>query len=215
MANIYWRNPARKTTVINEAISITSDTLRDLCSSRVTQMADDTHDDEILLSVLQQSRAVECKPKTEETSARAARWTVTGFCGKSKIATSFGHLPIEALRRNDPVRTSDGRYLKVSWLKKIGLDSEFLDIHPEAQPIRIPRNSLGKSMPSADLLLSPAQPVQILKATGISTFKAESLSGCGGILHQPHSQVTYYAFGCETPCAVHVDGLWCELQAEF
>ena len=70
-------------------------------------------------------------------------------------------------------------------------------------------------MPSADLLLSPAQPVQILKATGVSTFKAEALSGCSGILHQPHSQVTYYTFGCETPCAVHVDGLWCKLEAQF
>jgi len=169
----------------------------------------------MLQRVSDQSRLAASNPKKENSRTFQEAWMIPGLSGKSKIATSFGHLPIEALRRNDPVKTSDGQYLKVTWLKKIGLDSSFLAEHPEAQPMSIPKNCFGPSMPSSDLLLSPGQAIQILRPAGFDTYKAASLSGQSMISPRPHSQITYYVFGCEKPCAVHVDGLWCCLDAKF
>ncbi len=178
-------------------------------------MRPDESELEMLRRVSEKSRCAVSQPKKESSQTSQEAWMLPGLCGKSKIATSFGHLPIEALRRNDPVKTSDGQYMKVAWLKKIGLDSSFLAEHPEAQPIGIPKNCFGPSKPSSDLLMSPGQAIQILRPDGISTYKAGSLSQHAGVSHKPHSQITYYVFGCEKSCAVQVDGLWCFLEAEF
>ena len=80
-------------------------------------------------------------PRTSQKEP--AKWTLPGFGGKSRVLTSFGHLPIEALRRNDPLKTSSGSYTKVTWIDSIGLDAEFLSSHSQAQPIYIPAGSFG------------------------------------------------------------------------
>ena len=141
-------------------------------------------------------------------------WTLPGFFGKSRVVTSFGKLPIEALRRRDPVKTITGAYLEVQWVDKVQLDEDFLEHHPEAHPIFIPQNALGAAQPELNLLVSPAQKLKEPGRVGDNTLKpASSLVNRTKATRLPHAGFTYYVFHCGQPAVVNVDGLWFETKA--
>jgi hypothetical protein len=171
-------------------------------------------DEQILLNVLAQSYSEPGTSKLPKAQARPELWKLPGFSGKSRVLTSFGHLPIEALRRNDPIRTSVGSYVKVTWIDKIGLDAEFLATNSQAQPVFIPAGSIGGSKPATDMLISPGQVVQTAcsQLGRWSSRTAGSLVGVGSISRKPQNGFTYYLFGCDTACSVCVDGIWCEVE---
>lgn len=147
-------------------------------------------------------------PKSEP----AVGWHLQGFCAQSKVLTSFGALPIEALRRNDPLKTHDGRFLKVTWVDKYMFDHDFLDAHPEAQPVRIPMGAIGPRLPHCDMLVSPAQLVQTSAHHGRPSFRpAVEALGARSISRKPVSCMTYFLFACQEDCAVNIDGIWCQI----
>lgn len=187
----------------------------DLMSSTVFeyQMKQQISDEQILLNVKEQSNSEVRIAKSRNSRKELAKWTLPGFSGKSKVLTSFGRMPIEALRRNDPLKTSSGSYVKVTWIDKVGLDAEFLATYSQAQPIYIPAGSFGGMKPLSDMLLSPAQVVQASSSQlGQGSFRtALSLVGIGTISKKPQNAFTYYLFGCDAPCSVCVDGIWCEI----
>lgn len=151
-------------------------------------------------------------PLDIETDAQSEAWRMPGFSGECKVLTSFGALPISALRRNDPLKTQDGRYMKVTWVDKIMLDHEFLEAHPEAQPVRLAHGAIGRGLPERDMLVSPAQSVQVAAHHGRPTFRTASAAmGAHSITRGTTSSVTYYLFGLQDACAVNVDGIWCQL----
>lgn len=171
-------------------------------------------DQEILLKVGQrvQSPAQAVKPEKPAAAQKADAWTMPGFGGKSKVVTSFGQLPIEALRRNDPVKTSSGRFLKVSWVEKISLDFDYLKRYPEAQPVLVGAGSLSKTTPASDMLVSPAQEFKTAVQYGECSLRISSdLVGRNGISRSYQSSFTYFLFGCAEDCFVCVDGIWCPL----
>lgn len=169
-----------------------------------------TSDEQILLNVAKQACSTSRKPEPKMRRAKPLHWGLPGFGGKSKVQTSFGQVPIEMLRRNDPVKTLSGAFLKVSWVDSINLDHEFLSSHSHAHPILIPAGSLGQGAPLVDMLVSPAQKIQASALAGNSLLKpALELVGRARINKKPQTAFTYFLFGCETVCSVHIDGVWC------
>lgn len=140
---------------------------------------------------------------------RQSVWTVTGIAAGTRIQTSFGDLPIEALRRRDPVMTSDHEYAKVEWIDQMKLDAEFMAYHPEAQPVLITPNSLGSGVPRRPVLVSPKQIVRApghpLAATGVV---ASALTELPRISRMPVEDLTYVRLHCGRPAEVQVEGLW-------
>lgn len=168
-------------------------------------------DDLLLRSI---ARKVRLKPSAEPRATEAAslpEWRMPGFCGQSKVLTSFGALPIEALRRNDPVKTHDGRYLKVLWVDRVMFDRDYLEAHPEAYPVRVPMGTLGPRLPHQDMMVSPAQPMHTAAHHGRPTFyPASEAVGKRGVARKAVVSFTYYLFGCSDACAVCIDGIWCQ-----
>ncbi len=123
--------------------------------------------------------------------------------------TTFGALPIEALRKRDELRTSTGRPMRVMAIDKILLDTDFLSHHPEAAPIRVRAGSLGRGLPQRDIVMSPRQkivPTTIASASSAKTV--EDMRGLPGILPMPPDQTVYYRFHVGEPAMVQVEGMW-------
>ncbi len=135
-------------------------------------------------------------------------WTLPGFAGSARVTTSFGDLPIYALRVNDPLRTVQGTLGKVVHVDTVKLDEGFLSAHPDALPIRIQAGALGAGRPAVDLLVSPHQSVNVSPGQFRQDFHlARDLTGRPGVTRQPQMMVTYHCFHCATPAAVMVEGL--------
>ena len=176
---------------------------------------------EIYESSLLQRIAAQCDASTSvaEKQPRVSEnllWSLPGFGVGARVATSFGQVPVEALRRRDPVKTRDGRFLKVRHVDVVQLDRRFLLTHPDAQPIAIPRNGLGIDIPNQATLVSGRQkirsPGQFNQAPGRS---AEDYIGHGHIARKFCGYFTYYLFHCGEPCTVHVNGMWIDLDPDM
>ena len=173
-------------------------------------------DDDILSNVMLKAKApARPRPKTRRRTRQLIEWKVRGFGPKARVMTSFGQLPVEALRRNDPVKTSTGDFLKVAWVDSFGLDSDFLTLQPQAQPMLIPAATFGPNRPEKDVLISPAQTLHISPTLGTGAVKAASeLTGWGRIARNTQNAFTYHVFGFEKDCTVCIEGLWCDIPAQ-
>jgi hypothetical protein len=134
-------------------------------------------------------------------------WALPGFTGKTRIRTAFGELPIEALRVNDSILTTQGRVLQVERIDRIRLDRTFLLRHAEAQPVQILAHALGCGLPQRDLLVSPGQellatignsPARQMRAGEITRNYAVSV---------PHGALAYYIFELSAPAFVYAEGI--------
>lgn len=136
------------------------------------------------------------------------RWTLPGFCGDARVTTSFGALPIQALRRRDPLRTVQGTLSTVEWVDCIQLDEDFLRSNPDALPVRIGAGAFGSGRPERDILVSPHQLVNVCPGQFRQEFRrARDLTDRPGILRHPELLIRYHVFHCATPAAVMVEGL--------
>ena len=138
------------------------------------------------------------------------RWTLPGFCGKAKVATSFGELPIEALRLRDPIKTISGSFMKVAWMDRIHLDEGFLSGFQDACPVRFQRGALGPNAPAEPTTMSPGQKV-VIKREGEKpkVFSATKLTQRPNIDRMLTTNATYYMFHVGEPALVLVNGMWC------
>ncbi|MDJ0626679.1 MAG: Hint domain-containing protein [Rhodobacter sp.] len=164
-------------------------------------------DDAILANVLSELEAFDLAPVEQDSQAHGA-WCMPGFTGKSRVATSFGDLPIEALRLRDTLRTISGSFLPVKFLDKVHLENEFLSQVPEAKPVWVRANALGKGMPNKDLMISRHQRVN-LSHTPQNAKTIEQLLSRLALPAAAQDTVTYYLFHCGEPAMVQVDGIWC------
>ncbi len=135
--------------------------------------------------------------------------TLQGFGPMTRISTSFGEVPAQALRVRDMVRTRTGGFLRVEWIDRIVLGEGYLSYHPKAMPILIRANALGRDLPRADVTLAPNQPIepgQIRLGSDIEVAKEA--------LHRPNvarkveAMFTYTVFHCGIPTSVCCEGLW-------
>lgn len=151
--------------------------------------------------------------ESRDTDLAGARsrdfWTLPGFCWNARITTSFGDLPIQALRVRDPVRTSSGGFVQIKWTDEIKLDDGFLDGFPDAHPITISAGALGNGLPKNDITLSPHQRVSLSDGAFRSEFRmARDLLGRPGIVRHPQVPLRYFMFHCGEPAQVMIEGVW-------
>lgn len=145
-------------------------------------------------------------------------WTLPGFDARAKVATVFGDLPLEALRRRDEIKMPNGTFRRVEWVDLLHLDGAFLGRFPDAQPVCLRARALGQHAPGHDLRLSPAQAVLVpgpgLPGTGRPRSARDLERSHPGALRSPQTALTYVRFHCGVPCLVMVEGLWCPTAPE-
>ncbi len=141
--------------------------------------------------------------------AKTARnWTLPGLCWNTRVTTSFGALPVQVLRKYDPLRLADGTVARIAWVDKIQLDEDFLQAYPDAQPVLIRAGALGQGAPAQDILVSPHQKLDVRGPGFESDLRtARDLLGRPGVMRQPQTLMTYYLFHCGQPAKVSVEGL--------
>ncbi len=132
-----------------------------------------------------------------------------GFGPMSRVSTSFGEVPAQALRERDRVRTKTGEYLEIQKIDRITLDEDFLQYHPGAQPILIRAGALANNIPKADLVLAPYQQIDksqpCLQASGNRAVDTLHKSHC---MRKIEPMITYTIFHCGRPATVNCEGLW-------
>ncbi|WP_347313359.1 Hint domain-containing protein [Defluviimonas sp. SAOS-178_SWC] len=152
--------------------------------------------------------ATRSEPGRRPPRQEPIRWTLPGFCGSARVTTSFGDLPIQALRRRDPLRTVQGTLATVDWIDCIQLEEDFLHANPDALPVRISAGALGNGRPERDVIVSPHQVVNVAPGQFQQDFRrARDLTDKPGIMRQPEMLISYYVFHCAAPAAVMVEGL--------
>lgn len=140
--------------------------------------------------------------------AEPVRWALPGLCDNVRVTTSFGDLPVQALRKRDPLRTPAGTLASVEWVDRIHLDEEFLDQNPDARPVRIPAGAFGNGRPERDLVVSPQQYVNVSPSAYAQDFRrARDLTDRPGIVRAPVAMVSYHLFHCGAPALVMAEGV--------
>jgi hypothetical protein len=153
------------------------------------------------------------RPAEREAKAQqAVDWYLPGFIGKARVSTTFGELPIEALRPRDDLRTFSGVSASVQVVDKIHLDQEFLKDHACALPILIPANALGTGRPASNLLLSPGQEVCLDAHVATNFSLAKALSRRFTLDLSYATGLTYYRFHCGVPTVIRVEGIWVRIN---
>ncbi|WP_171054032.1 Hint domain-containing protein [Arenibacterium halophilum] len=177
-----------------------------LCGTALDLKAEDA----LLASVMAKSAA----PTRDETRAASDRtapvkWTLPGFDGKCRIATIFGDLPIEALRRRDKVKTITGAYREILWIDKIRLDADFMARHHAAHPVHIRAKAIGGTYPARTMLVSPGQMIWSPNVSGqFTAVPAARLVGLPGVQTLPRGDITYYRFHTGNDEKISIDGAW-------
>ena len=135
--------------------------------------------------------------------------SLPGFAPMTRITTSFGEVHAHALRERDLVRTRSGEFKPIRWIDRIVLDEAFLVRHPDAQPILIRANSLGRGLPRADVMLSPRQPIApLFNQLPGSAKTAADLLNRPGVFRKTENAVTYTLFHLGAPDYVMTERLW-------
>lgn len=175
----------------------------------------DISDRDLLAAVLAQAgdvaeTAPRPQPRARTAPARpAGGFALPGFDGKCRVATIFGDLPIEALRRRDKVKTISGAYREVEWIDAIRLDADFMARHAAAHPIQIRAKALGGVAPVRNMLVSPGQQVWVPKVSdGFAAIAAEALTAQPNMERMRRAEITYYRFHCGGPEKVCIEGAW-------
>ncbi|MEL7105273.1 MAG: Hint domain-containing protein [Pseudomonadota bacterium] len=142
------------------------------------------------------------------------QWTLPGFGPLTRITTSLGEVPAQALRERDMVRTRSGDFKPIVWLDRIVLDEEFLSFHPDALPVHIKPNALGRGVPSHDVYLAPRQPIapQANKLAGTYTDGAMNLIGRPGVFRKAEAMYTYTLFHLGEPAVVQTSKMLVEVN---
>jgi hypothetical protein len=148
----------------------------------------------------------------ERNKYKTADWYLPGFVGKARVGTTFGELPIEALRPRDDLNTYAGDVVKVVAVDKVHLDEDFIRHHPRALPIRIPANAFGPGRPLNDMFVSPGQEICPDVHVASEFYKARNLPGNFTLDLSQSMGLTYYRFHCGQPAIVRVEGTWIRVQ---
>lgn len=146
---------------------------------------------------------------TRPVAAKHTAWNTAGFAPMTRISTSFGEVPAQALRERDPVRTQTGEYLRIVWLDRIVLDEDFMSRHPEAHPVLIRAGAFRSNRPHRDILLSPGQKLCAEdRLVGGKMQAAHSLLGKPYVARKPEMMMTYTLFHLGKPANVRCEGVW-------
>ncbi|MEL7026392.1 MAG: Hint domain-containing protein [Pseudomonadota bacterium] len=154
------------------------------------------------------------KPMRRTKDAVDRIWTLPGFGPLTRITTSLGDVPAQALRKGDLVRTRSGDFKRIAWLDRIVLDEEFLSLHPDAMPVHIRPNALGRGVPSHDVYLAPRQPIapRANRLSGKYDEGAMDLIGRPGVFRKAEAMYTYTLFHVGEPAEVVVSKMVVDVE---
>jgi hypothetical protein len=150
------------------------------------------------------------RPGSENDTGEISR--LHGFGPMTRVSTSFGELPAQALRLRDQLRTREGGFRPIQWIDRIILDADFLRRHPTAQPIVIRAGSLGHRLPTADVTLAPHQRFSARQPiNGGALNCALDAIGRHNVVRRQEHMVTYTVFHCGGPASVLSEGVWLDV----
>ena len=81
--------------------------------------------------------------------------TTVCFASQTHIATPAGDKKIKDLKVGDPIFVNEGEIANIRWIGTKRLSAAELKANPHLLPIRFKAGSLGPSIPTQDLLVSP------------------------------------------------------------
>lgn len=166
---------------------------------------------------LNASPHAESKPILPESAGDVPgiRWNAPGFAPMTRIITSFGAVYAQALREGDMVRTRAGGFERIKWLDRVSLDEDFMSRNPDAQPVLIRAGSLGRGLPSEDVLLSPGQTVSPNEVGLVrQSVRARDLLGRPNVLRKNESSISYTRFHLGIEADVLCEKLWISVNPE-
>lgn len=185
-----------------------------LTEDALSAQDEEVSDRDLLAAVLAQTADTPLSPRparreTPPVARSAGKFALPGFEGKCRVATIFGDLPIEALRRRDKVKTISGAYREVVWVDAIRLDADFMSRHAAAHPVQIRARALGGVAPVRNMLVSPGQQVWVPKVSdGYYAAEADALTAQPNMERMHRAEITYYRFHLGAPEKVCVEGAW-------
>jgi len=172
-------------------------------------------------SILQRvSSAVASKPVLREVTGRddaapvRAKWSIPGVYGGTRISTSFGEVPAHLIRVRDQLRTREGEFVRVMRIDEYKLDSDFLDKHPDARPIRFQAKGTNGRPSGNAVFLSPGQVVLARNAAGSETLRpAREFMDQPGVMPETTGPFSYFVFHLGTAALVRAEGMWIAMGA--
>lgn len=143
---------------------------------------------------------------------------VVCFADGTGIATPDGDVNVENLKVGDDVLTIDGDAKAIKWIGSRTLSQKDLTAHPEARPIILRKNSLGKNIPQEDLRVSPQHRILVRSKVAQRVFgtlealvPAKKLISLDGVDVEEHcEEVTYVHFALEEHDVVLAQGAYAE-----
>ncbi|MDJ1007078.1 MAG: Hint domain-containing protein [Paracoccaceae bacterium] len=153
------------------------------------------------------------KPRRRVPGVKPRDWTLPGFGPLTRITTALGDVPAQALRERDLVRTRSGDFKPIVWLDRIVLDEEFISLHPDALPVHIKPNALGRGIPSHDVYLAPRQPIdnRANKLAGLHDV-AMDLIGRPGVFRKAEAMYTYTLFHLGEPQVIQASKMFLQVD---
>ena len=133
----------------------------------------------------------------------------------TRIRTSFGEFPAQALRERDMVRTRNGDFKEILWIDRIVLGEDFVRYHTDVLPIVLRAGSLAPNIPRKDIALAPFQAISRgQKFVGNPPRRAIDALRRPLVYRKPENMITYTVFHCGDPVSVECEGLWIDVIPE-
>ncbi len=161
------------------------------------------------------------RPATRALSSRAAPQTPEGagperlprkgmkFVGieaRTRLTTSFGDVPAHLLRVHDTLRTVDRKYVKIRKIDVLKLDRDFLSLHADAMPVRIPAGAIAAGIPQRDIFLAPDQAITVGSGSfDTRTIDSRTMLSRPKVVRELCEQVSYYRLILDTEATVYAE----------
>ena len=129
------------------------------------------------------------------------------FTPGTRIATSQGPIPVEALKQGDQVITASGVVRPVIWVGARAMDFTRHPLPASAQPVRIAAGALAPGVPERDLRLSPDHALWL---DGVLVPVKELIDGALITLEHDCAQIVYYHVELDSHDIVLADGVKAE-----
>ncbi|MEL6169233.1 MAG: Hint domain-containing protein [Pseudomonadota bacterium] len=137
---------------------------------------------------------------------------IVGIHANVRVSTSFGDVPAQLLRPRDMLRTRDGNFATIRRIEKVGLDEDYLNYHPEAQPVLVRAGAFGQDCPRQDALFAPGQLLQTEARRFGTEFRcAAELSGHPKVMRSPTAPIIYYVIDCGRPATILAERVWTQI----
>ena len=153
--------------------------------------------------------------RTQAAAAdEAPRPQIAGIAFGVRVLTDFGPVPVQLLRAGDRIKSSDGSWIRLKALRRVGFDADCLTALPEAAGVVFPAGSLGDGLPVQEMTLAPDQ--RIASMRGSCTYGAKTATEClghAGIRRAEDTEAVYFVPVCEGTGAVLAEGVGVSAQA--